>query len=211
MGICGHVGTCVICPAPAAQSRRRKRFVKVWGDDLPAAGRNTCLQTPPGAPQRGGRPDARSRGGKRKTKIEIHRASRLDLREDAWWYTAPLKAVKRNEQLGLAWCVKPSLHCAAMAVRCWLCVPACPGELRHWHCAPCAVVPRFANACCEGVLGLHSIACNHACHTGCTCVHLLQCTMITWLILPVVICLSQRLSHACLSTSLSKVKPRMAH
>ena len=25
------------------------------------------------------------------------------------------------------------------------------------------------------------------------------------------ICLSQRLSHACLSTSLSKVKPRMAH
>ena len=33
----------------------------------------------------------------------------------------------------------------------------------------------------------------------------------TWLILPVVICLSQRLSHACLSTSQSKVKPRMAH
>ena len=34
---------------------------------------------------------------------------------------------------------------------------------------------------------------------------------VTWLILPVVICLSQRLSHACLSTSLTKVKPRMAH
>ncbi len=33
----------------------------------------------------------------------------------------------------------------------------------------------------------------------------------TWLILPVVICLSQRLSHACLSTSLKMVKPRMAH
>ena len=33
----------------------------------------------------------------------------------------------------------------------------------------------------------------------------------TWLILPVVICLSQRLSHACLSTGLSKAKPRMAH
>ena len=32
-----------------------------------------------------------------------------------------------------------------------------------------------------------------------------------WLILPVVICLSQRLSHACPSTSLTKVKPRMAH
>lgn len=32
-----------------------------------------------------------------------------------------------------------------------------------------------------------------------------------WLILPVVICLSQRLSHACLSTCRIKVKPRMAH
>ena len=33
----------------------------------------------------------------------------------------------------------------------------------------------------------------------------------TWLILPVVICLSQRLSHACVSTSFDPVKPRMAH
>ena len=33
----------------------------------------------------------------------------------------------------------------------------------------------------------------------------------TWLILPVVICLSQRLSHACLSISISKAKLRMAH
>ena len=33
----------------------------------------------------------------------------------------------------------------------------------------------------------------------------------TWLTMPVVICLSQRLSHACPSTSLTKVKPRMAH
>ena len=33
----------------------------------------------------------------------------------------------------------------------------------------------------------------------------------TWLILPVVICLSQRLSHAGLSTSLIKVRPRIAH
>ena len=35
--------------------------------------------------------------------------------------------------------------------------------------------------------------------------------MFTWLILPVVICLSQRLSHACLSLSYSMVKLRMAH
>ena len=34
---------------------------------------------------------------------------------------------------------------------------------------------------------------------------------VPWLILPVVICLSQRLSHACLSASRIKVKPRKAH
>ena len=33
----------------------------------------------------------------------------------------------------------------------------------------------------------------------------------TWLILPVVICLSQRLSHACLSISLYTAKLRKAH
>ena len=39
-----------------------------------------------------------------------------------------------------------------------------------------------------------------------------RCMMIdTWLILPVVICLSQRLSHACLSISLKMVNLRMAH
>ena len=32
-----------------------------------------------------------------------------------------------------------------------------------------------------------------------------------WLILPVVMCLSQRLSHACLSVSTCTVKLRMAH
>jgi hypothetical protein len=37
------------------------------------------------------------------------------------------------------------------------------------------------------------------------------CTIVTWLILPVVICLSQRLSHACLSISNYTVKLRMAH
>ena len=36
-------------------------------------------------------------------------------------------------------------------------------------------------------------------------------TLVTWLILPVVICLSQRLSHACLSISLNTVKLRTAH
>src|SRR5688500_12190913 len=36
-------------------------------------------------------------------------------------------------------------------------------------------------------------------------------TIVTWLILPVVICLSQRLSHACLSISNYTAKLRMAH
>ena len=35
--------------------------------------------------------------------------------------------------------------------------------------------------------------------------------VVTWLILPVVICLSQRLSHACLSINTCTVKLRMAH
>ena len=45
------------------------------------------------------------------------------------------------------------------------------------------------------------------------CVHCTQFTfqIVTWLILPVVICLSQRLSHACLSISTCTVKLRMAH
>ena len=38
-----------------------------------------------------------------------------------------------------------------------------------------------------------------------------SCHEETWLILPVVICLSQRLSHACLSISSQMVKLRMAH
>ena len=35
--------------------------------------------------------------------------------------------------------------------------------------------------------------------------------IVTWLILPVVICLSQRLSHACLSITIYTGKLRMAH
>jgi hypothetical protein len=43
------------------------------------------------------------------------------------------------------------------------------------------------------------------------CVHSGRAKIVTWLILPVVICLSQRLSHACLSISNYTVKLRMAH
>ena len=40
---------------------------------------------------------------------------------------------------------------------------------------------------------------------------ILLCNVQTWLILPVVICLSQRLSHACLSMNHFTVKLHMAH
>src|SRR5687768_7677910 len=45
----------------------------------------------------------------------------------------------------------------------------------------------------------------------CLGVSALWLKIVTWLILPVVICLSQRLSHACLSISNYTVKLRMAH
>ena len=41
--------------------------------------------------------------------------------------------------------------------------------------------------------------------------HREACRYYTWLILPVVICLSQRLSHACLSISIHLAKLQMAH
>ena len=41
--------------------------------------------------------------------------------------------------------------------------------------------------------------------------HLMSLMIVIWLILPVVICLSQRLSHACLSISNYTAKLRMAH
>jgi hypothetical protein len=46
---------------------------------------------------------------------------------------------------------------------------------------------------------------------GCLGVSASWLRIVTWLILPVVICLSQRLSHACLSISNYTVKLRMAH
>ena len=57
---------------------------------------------------------------------------------------------------------------------------------------------------------LHS--CFHTCGVENTCVqNQLGNDVLTWLIRPVVICLSQRLSHACLSISFNTAKLRMAH
>ena len=58
---------------------------------------------------------------------------------------------------------------------------------------------------CERFRGLRaSVGCIIVSDSGVT-------IQVTWLILPVVICLSQRLSHACLSISLNTVKLRTAH
>ena len=48
-------------------------------------------------------------------------------------------------------------------------------------------------------------------HCGAHAKHEQSCELFTWLILPVVICLSQRLSHASLSISIYTVKLRKAH
>lgn len=53
--------------------------------------------------------------------------------------------------------------------------------------------------------------CNPASGRGRVCTSIVGKCGLIWLILPVVICLSQRLSHACLSTYSCTVKPRMAH
>jgi hypothetical protein len=65
------------------------------------------------------------------------------------------------------------------------------------------------SACTWWLLLQHTLSQLEQCCCGINC----RCTVKvdTWLILPVVICLSQRLSHACLSINLYTVKLRMAH
>lgn len=54
----------------------------------------------------------------------------------------------------------------------------------------------FSRHVCSGIYG---ICCVNT--TSSLCVSGERCTIVIWLILPVVICLSQRLSHACLSVN----------
>ena len=78
-----------------------------------------------------------------------------------------------------------------------LCTPGAPG-VSLWpgtSCAPSRVKPTLHAASSEALgCGLRCVS------TGCAPGHTLQ-ELGIWLILPVVICLSQRLSHACLSIS----------
>jgi hypothetical protein len=58
----------------------------------------------------------------------------------------------------------------------------------------------------------NAICCTDVVFENLTMYYIVKFVMVvTWLILPVVICLSQRLSHACLSISLYMVRLRMAH
>lgn len=59
--------------------------------------------------------------------------------------------------------------------------------------------------------GAPPLPCKPCSGRGRVCTSIVGKCGLIWLILPVVICLSQRLSHACLSTYSCTVKPRMAH
>ncbi len=69
--------------------------------------------------------------------------------------------------------------------------PLCAGNASDWSCLQATSALYIPPSFWEG------------------CLH--RRRIVTWLILPVVICLSQRLSHACLSISNYTVKLRMAH
>ena len=92
-----------------------------------------------------------------------------------------------------------SMHRGAMRIVCYGCMSVC--EL---------------NNCKKPLMGFELADATRytvwPSHAGCARARVLgQTSNVTWLILPVVICLSQRLSHACLSISLYTVRLRMAH
>ncbi len=95
---------------------------------------------------------------------------------------------------GRPWTTKPlrlGLGPAAGAMRCDAPVPCTVVCRRQQHLSSLVGsvgAPERPRDCCQGSV-----------------------VVVIWLILPVVICLSQRLSHACLSISTCTVKLRMAH
>jgi hypothetical protein len=76
---------------------------------------------------------------------------------------------------------------------------------------PAAVVPCVPPRQAIGVASATSFLIHSTLSGVGLCASALRCRIVIWLILPVVICLSQRLSHACLSISNYTVKLRMAH
>ena len=143
------------------------------------------------------------------------------------WYCLGFLTV--FDRAGVALCMK-NLHpwvfpvgmlssAAALSVRCWSLSCVLTVESGIWFMAlthrrggtlvgtwpeyaVCLTRPRWLR---EATLERQSV-----CRVA-TAAYLVCRLWTIWLILPVVICLSQRLSHACLSTDLQTVKPRMAH
>ena len=76
-------------------------------------------------------------------------------------------------------------------------------------CPPFSLSERFGRL--EWLVSVSSFPCLDSCRLHALFGVVRISSRATWLILPVVICLSQRLSHACLSISDYTVKLRMAH
>ena len=132
----------------------------------------------------------------------------------------------------LAWCPACSRHCSwrAAVVRfrraIWLTCSKC--VFIGW-CELCALRSSLKQAVCKGrwarsgdawlhfakrqiVLSARDSRVKPQSLSGHDGLHrMFSGKLNTWLILPVVICLSQRLSHACLSISSCTAKLRMAH
>ena len=84
-----------------------------------------------------------------------------------------------------------------------------------WVCTRCVRLASAKSAAAAALLGMQfctpTMGPVHARLLRLASTSMFGPSHVTWLILPVVICLSQRLSHACLSISFYTVKLRMAH
>ena len=98
----------------------------------------------------------------------------------------------------------PSVRPRRVPVR-WLFRLACEGSFSRACMMTALPVPPLTGGASRGAAALCVVG------LGVLSEHFKSRAIATWLILPVVICLSQRLSHACLSTNFYIVKPRMAH
>ena len=110
-----------------------------------------------------------------------------------------------------------SISLPAVAIIC-LMIHRIPGHAakfgtRLWCVLVCviSIAPSCVNAIQARIVAVHVNAPHHTWllirmneHSSC-------CNLETWLILPVVICLYQRLSHACVCIYFYIVKPRIAH
>ena len=142
-----------------------------------------------------------------------------------------MQAAVRNSQLaGLLWhfqSLQTMRNGGALAAL------ACGCKVKLCSCACCRCSVECSSTLCQhckfGLMICAHFDCQHSCLNNIHTLHMLAkqltptCVIllcglsqlswiaITWLILPVVICLSQRLSHACLSISFNTAKLRMAH